>query len=88
MLTKETITGKGRELGFEDVGFMTADPFDEHKQLLQENPDERVRAMAAWALGKIGGEAAQAALLAARDSDSQVVNAEVAQALAGAYRVG
>ena len=36
MLTKETITEKGRELGFEDVGFTTADPFDEHKRLLQE----------------------------------------------------
>ena len=36
MLTKEMITEKGRELGFEDVGFTTADPFDEHKRLLQE----------------------------------------------------
>lgn len=35
MLTKEMIAEKGRELGFEDVGFTTADPFDEHKRLLQ-----------------------------------------------------
>ena len=48
---------------------------------LQENPDERVRAMAAWALGKLGAEEAQSALLAGRDTDSEVVNAEVALAL-------
>lgn len=48
---------------------------------LQENPDERVRAMAAWALGKIGGEAARSALLAARGSDTGAVDAEVALAL-------
>ena len=50
---------------------------------LKENPDVRVRAMAAWALGKIGGAAARAALLAARDTDSEGVAAEVALALGG-----
>lgn len=82
MLTKEMITEKGRELGFEDVGFTTADPFDEHKRLLQEMSAEY-----AWALGKIGGEAARSALLAARGTDSRAVDAEVAQALVAAGRV-
>lgn len=39
MLTQAQITEKGWELGFEDVGFTTADPFDTHKRLLQENAD-------------------------------------------------
>lgn len=50
-------------------------------RVLQENPDERVRAMAAWALGKLGGEEARSALMAVEDADSEMVNAEVALCL-------
>ena len=57
------------------------DDYGDLIRALQENPDERVRAMAAWALGKIGGEAARSALLTARGTDSRVVDTEVAQAL-------
>jgi len=35
MITKEAIIKKGQQLGFEDVGFTTADPFHEHKELLR-----------------------------------------------------
>ena len=40
MLKKETIIEEGRKLGFEDVGFTTADPFVEHKQMLEEMSEE------------------------------------------------
>jgi len=40
MLTREAIIERGRELGFEDVGFTTADPFVEHKALLMERKEE------------------------------------------------
>lgn len=40
MLTQEAIIDKGRELGFEDIRFTTAEPFDEHKQMLIEMKDE------------------------------------------------
>jgi len=40
MLTKEEIIAEGRKLGFEDVGFTTAAPFKEHKQMLQEMTEE------------------------------------------------
>jgi epoxyqueuosine reductase len=40
MLTEEAIVKKSQELGFEDVGFTTAKPFDEHEQLLLERADE------------------------------------------------
>ena len=40
MLTREAIIERGRELGFEDVGFTTADPFVEHKALLLEMKEE------------------------------------------------
>lgn len=47
-----------------------------------ENGDERVRAMAAWALGKIGGMDAAAALEKFRTSCSGIVREEVDAALA------
>ena len=40
MLTREAIIARGRELGFEDVGFTTAEPFAEHKARLQEMHEE------------------------------------------------
>jgi len=40
LLTQKAIIDKGRELGFEDIGFTTAEPFDEHKQMLIEMKDE------------------------------------------------
>jgi epoxyqueuosine reductase len=40
MLTKEAIIKKGQELGFEDVGFTTAEPFHEHKKLLLTMEEE------------------------------------------------
>jgi epoxyqueuosine reductase QueG len=48
MLSKTDVIQAALENGFEDVGFTTADPF--------ENSDERVLGMIAWALGKIGGK--------------------------------
>ena len=63
------------------------DAYGDLIRTLPENPDERVRAMVAWVLGKIGGEAARSALLAARGSDSRAVDAEVAQALVADGRV-
>jgi epoxyqueuosine reductase len=40
MLTKEVIIEKGHELGFEDVGFTSAEPFHEHEKLLLAREDE------------------------------------------------
>jgi epoxyqueuosine reductase len=40
MITNSDIITMGRSLGFEDVGFTTADPFDEHKHLLDTMQDE------------------------------------------------
>ena len=40
MVTKEEIIERALSLGFLDIGFTTADPFDKHKQLLQENKEE------------------------------------------------
>lgn len=40
MITNSDIITMGRSLGFEDVGFTTAKPFDEHKQLLDSMQDE------------------------------------------------
>jgi epoxyqueuosine reductase len=48
---------------------------------LGENPDERVRGMAAWALGRLGGPQARAALEAARSGADGLVAEEVARAL-------
>jgi epoxyqueuosine reductase len=39
-LTKEDIIAKACELGFEDVGFTTADPFDTHLDFLKDRQDE------------------------------------------------
>ena len=36
MLTKEEIIKKAHELGFEDIGFTTAEPFDSQKEILKE----------------------------------------------------
>lgn len=40
MITNTDIIDMGRKLGFEDVGFTTAEPFDGHKGLLLSLPDE------------------------------------------------
>jgi epoxyqueuosine reductase len=40
MVTQTQIIDKGHELGFEDVGFTTADPFTEHEKQLAQMPDE------------------------------------------------
>jgi epoxyqueuosine reductase len=50
---------------------------------LRENEDERVRAMAAWALGRLGGTEAKTALENAAGDGSEMVRAEVTEALAG-----
>jgi epoxyqueuosine reductase len=47
MLTREAVIERGRELGFEDVGFTTADPFTEHKALLLQMSEEYAWAEAA-----------------------------------------
>ncbi len=49
---------------------------------LREAEDERVRAMAAWALGRIGGADARAALESASCGNSEMLQTEVTQALA------
>ncbi len=40
MLTETAIIEEGKRLGFEDVGFTTADPFEDHKRLLMERREE------------------------------------------------
>ncbi|MBU1171920.1 MAG: epoxyqueuosine reductase [Proteobacteria bacterium] len=40
MVTNSDIIAKARELGFEDIGFTTAEAFDDHKKLLESMPDE------------------------------------------------
>jgi len=49
---------------------------------LREAEDERVRAMAAWALGRLGGAEARAALESAAGKGSETFQEEVANALA------
>jgi epoxyqueuosine reductase len=39
-LTREDIIAKACELGFEDVGFTTAEPFDTHLDFLKDRQDE------------------------------------------------
>ncbi|HXK66584.1 MAG TPA: 4Fe-4S double cluster binding domain-containing protein [Spirochaetota bacterium] len=39
MLSKQEIIDKARELQFDDIGFATAEPFEEHKQFLTTVPD-------------------------------------------------
>lgn len=46
-----------------------------------DNPDERVRAMAAWALGRIGGARARVVLEGLKRKSSGVVLAEIEEAL-------
>jgi epoxyqueuosine reductase len=48
----------------------------------EENSDERVRAMCAWALGRIGGSAARRRLESSRPTSEGVVAEEVEYALA------
>lgn len=48
---------------------------------LKSEPDERIRGMAAWALGKLGGNAAKNALEAAKPGSDGVVYDEIIQAL-------
>jgi epoxyqueuosine reductase len=48
---------------------------------LRESPHENVRAMCAWALGKLGGERAKEALEKAREDPSPLVREEVRLAL-------
>ena len=40
MLSKEDIINKAMELGFEDIGFTTAEPFENQKALLDERKDD------------------------------------------------
>jgi len=40
MITKSDIIKAAYEHGFEDVGFTTADPFPDHKQLLLDSREE------------------------------------------------
>ena len=40
MLSRDMIIAEGQKLGFEDVGFTTAEPFEDHKKLLMEMPEE------------------------------------------------
>jgi len=40
MITKSDIIKAAYEHGFEDVGFTTADPFPDHKQLLLDRTEE------------------------------------------------
>jgi epoxyqueuosine reductase len=46
----------------------------------EENPDERVRAMAAWAIGNIGGPRARTTLAGLSDETSDLVEKEIRQA--------
>ena len=39
MITKEQIIDQGHQLGFEDLGFTSAAPFDDHKRLLDERAE-------------------------------------------------
>ncbi len=50
---------------------------------LRENEDERVRAMAAWALGRLGGSDAYAALKTAANDSAEIVRNEIARTLTG-----
>ncbi len=40
MVTKDMINEKARELGFGDIGFTTASPFDDHRDILKERAEE------------------------------------------------
>lgn len=48
---------------------------------LNENQDEIVRGMSAWALGRLGGKAALKALETARNNENGIVKPEIEQAL-------
>jgi len=40
MISKEDIIQKAKELGFEDTGFTTAEPFESHREFLADRQDE------------------------------------------------
>ena len=40
MLSKDSIVKEGHKLGFEDVGFTTAEPFEDHRKLLLSKEEE------------------------------------------------
>lgn len=52
------------------------------KRAVLENPDKKVQAMAAWALGRIGGTRAMAALEALQQNASGIVREEIHWAMA------
>lgn len=39
MITKEDLREKGFEIGFADIGFCNAEPFEKQKEILNENPE-------------------------------------------------
>ena len=49
-------------------------------QAFEDNPDERVRGMAVWAIGNIGGPQARTALSGLSDETSDLVQGEIRQA--------
>lgn len=49
---------------------------------LRENEDERVRAMAVWALGRLGGPDAHVAIKTAANDSAEIVRNEIARVLA------
>lgn len=62
----------------------TRDPeyIDDLVRAFKENSDDRVRAMAAWAMGRIGGKAAKEALETFSDDSDGLVLEEISDALA------
>lgn len=40
MITRKDIIEKARELGFDDIGFTTAEPFESHREYLENKKDE------------------------------------------------
>ena len=53
-------------------------------ETLAENPDETVRGMCAWALGRLGGNSAKAALESRRSQEDGLVREEIERALENA----
>ncbi len=47
MLSKSEIKGRARELGFADIGFTTADPFDSQTAILECEGDVRAEVLSA-----------------------------------------
>ena len=40
MITRDDIISKGQELGFEDVGFTSVEPFEDHREMLEARSEE------------------------------------------------